>query len=165
MYLEAPIVARDTESQHIYVSCEFWHTRDLKQQGLPSFLQNDFLMQIHPTVTSIKTQGQLWVRNDGVLVNPETATEEDFEIGFQTVTVDKTNPQIIAEVEGNITRYWQRACLSGATGDQRTFHSLSEADPDGTLGKALAFKGNHDYPNASVHPGAAVAIAEAKKQR
>ena len=150
MYLNAPVVARDKKSQLIYVVVEFWNQKADRDAGQPPFLLNDFLMQIAPTVTSIRTVGGQWVRLDGVRVNPENVTEADDAIGWQMVTTTKTNPQIVAEVEANILRYWRRAVVNGYEGDNRSFRDVDEADPDGVLSKTLSYRGFHDYPDAPV---------------
>ena len=146
MFMDCPIVARDADSQLIYVSCDFWLLRETQQAGLPPLLQNDFLMQISPTITRPVVIGGRMVRLDGVRVREQDITDADLAIGFQYETIEKTNPQVIAEVERVILRYWGRAKRNGYTGDQRQFRSLSDADPDGVLGKTLAFRGLHEYP-------------------
>lgn len=146
MFLNCPITARDVTTQLIYVSCDFWLDRANQQAGEPPILQNDFLMQIAPTVRSILTQGGRWVRLDGVRVDPANVTEADDLIGWQYTTTNKTNAATIDEVEQNILNYWARAKANNYRGDQRSFRSLSQADPDGTLSKILAFRGAHDYP-------------------
>ena len=146
MFLDCPTVARDVTSQQIYVSCDFWLQRADQQAGQQPMLRNDFLMQIAPTITELLVQGGRYVRLDGVRVDPNNVTDADLAIGFQYTTTNKTNAQVVAEVETNILNYWKRAKANGYTGDQRQFRSLNEADPDGNLSKALAFKGLHDYP-------------------
>jgi hypothetical protein len=146
MYLEAPIVARDKESLRIYAVIHFWAQKALFDAGQPPIIINDFLMQLVDTITQVKVIGGRLVRLDGVRVRPEDVTEADEAIGWQRETINKTNPQLIAEVEENILNYWRRANAAGVTGDQRSFRSVTEADPDGILTKVMAFKGGHDYP-------------------
>ena len=147
MYLEAPVVARDKASLLIYVVVNYWAQKAQFDAGLGPTVINDFLMQLTGTVTQIQTIGGRWVRLDGVRIRPEDVTDADDAIGWRYETKDKTNAELVAEVEANVLSFWARAKANGWTGDRRTFHSVDEADPDGVLTKIGGFRNTkRDYP-------------------
>ena len=147
MFLRTPTVARDRKTLLIYVVAEFWTTQAQFDGGQQPTVINDFLMQIAPSITAIRVVGGRWVRLDGVRVRPEDVTPADDAIGWQYTTTTKTQPEVLAEMEANILNFWRRAKANGWTGDRRTFHELSEADPDGVLSIAKQWSGRiQDYP-------------------
>ena len=145
MYYEIVEVSTAVASGHTYVLVNFWQSRADHDAAQPSFLTEEFLMQLRPTGRRVVTDGRGWMkRADGVFVDPETLDRDTSEPVWERETFTRDLP---AEIRVNVERYWQNTAMPQKLSGDHTGDASKPLYRDGKRvpqGSAVVARDNSD---------------------
>lgn len=114
MFYKIVELANAKETGHVYVLVHFWHNGGAYRRGEPPVLTNDFFMQLRPTATQLVTDSEGRVRTQsGKRLRVGPRVEENPDDPWEREVVKRP---LVAEIKGNIRKYWKRARARGDVG-------------------------------------------------